>query len=402
LNQFPQFNTNSGFKSSRIGDQIDAIYERLVKTFENPPPSDDPGVSATIGFALEALQLISHLYEDKLALKSYNLFHTIMDAPIPEIHSHKKWEASCLTISGAYKGGKPIPQVEDHQDNYTQHVLTFLNHHFELATGDDGQDQDIPIQNALYALVLTSNPLLPVSLKSFDSTKSLFVRGIQYAIQGDRLPSLRKTTLLFLPLICDQWFNANSPIMNSKQMRSFCIGWASAVDSVDLEQAPAIKMAALTVLLEMINSPHWCPHVVPEKLALLKDLKLVPDGFQPLQNCINNPNVIDTIRDAENPMAIVYWVTTLWSKYAELKPKVQEQLKTTTKEIMKNEQTPGSDVSRSPIGKCLLDMTLELRKVKDELRQYPTWPPNPAAAPLEKKAKDLGLAVGALNTIRRG
>jgi len=178
------------------------------------------------------------------------------------------------------------------------------------------------------------------------------------------------------------------------------MGWASAVESV--EQTPAVKLATLTVLLEMINSPHWYPHVPPEKLGLLEDLKSVPDSFQPLQNCINNLDLMGVIRDSDNPIAIVHWVAILWPKYAELESEVQEQLKTTTKEIVQNEQTPGSDASRSPIGKCLLDMTSELRKVKDELRKYPTWPPNPAAAPLEKKAEGLRLAVRTLDSIKRG
>ena len=342
--------------------------------------------------------MISHLSEDKVALKSYNLFHKIMGALIPETHL-QKWEASRLTISGAYKGGKSTPLVGEHQENHTQCILTFLNHHFELAIVH-GQNQDGPIQNALHALVCTSNPLSTAPLKAFDPTKSLFVRGVQHTIQGNRPPDLRKTTLLFLPLICEQWFDAHSPIMNSKQMKSFCISWASAVESV--EQTTAVKMATLTVLLEMINSPHWYPHVPPEKLGLLEDLKLVPDGFQPLQNCINNPDLMGSIRDAENPIAIVYWVAILWPKYAELKSEVQEQLKTITKEIIQNEQTPGFDASRSPIGKCLLDMTSELRKVKDQLRQYPAWPPSPAAAPLEKKAEGLGLAVRTLDAIKRG
>jgi len=342
--------------------------------------------------------LISHLYEERVALKSHDLFHIIMGSLIPETHL-QKWEASRLTISGAYKGGRSIPQVGDHQDNHIQCILTFLNHHFELATVH-GQNQDHPIQNALHALVCISNPLSTTPLKFFDSTKSLFVRGVQYTIQGNRPPDLRKTTLLFLPLVCNQWFNTNSPIMNSKQMKSFCMGWASAVDSV--EQTPSVKMATLTVLLEMINSPHWYPHVPPEKLGLLEDLKLVPDGFQPLQNCINNMELMHVIRDAEHPIAIVYWVAILWPKYAELKSEVQEQLKTTTKEIVQNEQTPGSDTSRSPIGKCLSDMRSKLRKVKDELRQYPAWPPNPAAACLKKKADGLELAVKTLDAIKRG
>ena len=188
--------------------------------------------------------------------------------------------------------------------------------------------------------------------------------------------------------------------MNSKQMKSFCMGWASAVDSV--EQTTAVKIATLTVLLEMINSPHWYPHVPPEKFGLLEDIGLIPDDSQPLQNCINNPDLMGAIRDAENPIAIVYWVAILWPKYTELKLEVQEQLKTTTKEIVHNEQTPGFDAYRSPISKCLLDMNSELKKVKDKLRQYPAWPSNPTTASLNRKAEGLGLAIRTLGAIKQG
>ena len=320
-----------------------------------------------------------------------------MDTPVPETYSKQKWEAARLTIYTAYKGGKPIPKVEDHQTKGTQHILVFLNHHFELATRK-GQNQDQPIRNALHALVCASNPAPATALNSLDPTDPTFVSCIQYTFQSDRPLDLRKTSLLFLPLICDRWFNTRSPIMNPKQMKSFCVDWASAVDCV--ERTPDVKTAALTVLLEMINSPRWRPHIVKEKLGLLEDLKLVPDGFQPLHSCINNPDLVDAIRGVGNPMAIVHWVTILWSKYSELGRKVRERLEATTKEIVQNEQR--LDASRSSLGKCLSSMASELAKAKDELKQYFSWPPDPAADPLEKKAQGLELAIKTLDAIRQG
>jgi hypothetical protein len=239
----------------------------------------------------------------------------------------------------------------------------------------------------------------PLYIRYVDLADSL-VRNIQYAFQDDRPPNLRKTVFLFLPLICGQWFRTDLLTMNSERMERFCVDWVSAVDCV--EQTPAVKTAALTILLEMIDSPHWRPHIVPEKFALLEDLKSVPDDFQSLRSCINNPDLMDTIKNVENPMAIVHWVMVLWSRYAELGCEVREQLEAVTKEIVRKEQRLGYDASRSLVGKCLSDMASESRKANDELKRYPAWPPNPVADPLEEKVRGLELAIGTLDAIRQG
>jgi hypothetical protein len=340
--------------------------------------------------------LISRLCDKKIALKSYDLFHVVMDASVPETHSEKKWEAARLAIYGAYRGGAFIPQVKDQED--TLRILLFLNHHFELVAGQ-GQDQNEPIRIALHALICTPNPSSIAALESFDPTDPFFVRGIRYALQDCRPSNLREAVLLFLPLICDQWFNTRSLLMNPKQMKTFCADWASAVG---VEQTPDVKIAALTVLLEMINSPRWRPHVVVEKLGLLKDLKSFPDDFQPLRDCINNPDLVDAIQGAGNPVAIIHWVAILWLKYGELDSRVRDQLEAITKKIARNERgLPHFDASRSRIGKWRTNTASKLKTVKDALNQYSLGSFNPAAVALEEKVGGLQLAIGALDAIKR-
>ena len=70
-------------------------------------------------------------------------------------------------------------------------------------------------------IVYTSNPASIGALESFDPTDPSFVCGMQYAFRDDRPPDLCKTALLFLPLICDQWLNADPLTTDLKQMKSF-------------------------------------------------------------------------------------------------------------------------------------------------------------------------------------
>jgi hypothetical protein len=395
--QFPQFYPDFDFRSSEIGARIDTIYEELGKPFMNPTPGDDTNTGATIDRALEALRLISRLCDEKVASRNYDLFRVVMGGSVPETHTEQKWEAARLSIHGAYKGGKFTPQVQD-QGEYTLHILLFLNHHFELAAGQ-GQDQDEPIRIALHALVYTSNPASITALESFDPADSSFVRGMQYAFQDDRPPDLRKTALLFLPLIRDEWFKTGSLTMDPEQMKRFCADWASTVECV--EQTPSVKTAALTVLLEMINSPSWRPHIVAEKLGLLEGLKSVPDDFQPLRSCINNPDLVDAIKGVGHPTAIVHWVTILWLKYGELDPRVRDQLEAVTKEIARNEQGLHFDASKSRVGGWRANTASELGKAKDALKEYPLQSSDPLAVALEEKVEGLQLAVGALDIIGR-
>jgi len=349
------FDPNSGFQSSKVNARIDAIYEKLEQIFRKSTPGDD------IDRALEALKLISHLLKHVPPQKSYNLFHVIVQS-IPGTHSQKnqKWEASCLALHGAYKE-KFIPRLGDPRD-----ILIFLKYHFELVT-PHSKDQDTPIQNALCALAYTTDSVDIEAIKNFDSVNPSFIRGICYAFQGDRPPTLREAALLFLSFIGDRWFTASSRIISPTEMSQFYIDWASIVDG--LGERPTVQAAALIVLLGMANSPHWCSYIVPEKWTLLKHFALVPDGL--LCGYINNLNLMDKIRNVDHPMAMVFWVEVLWAKYAELTSEVQGQLAKVTKEIVHNEREEDPSRSQSYIDKYLANVTAELRRAENAAKQDP-------------------------------
>ena len=352
-----------------------------METFRNPSPTSDD-----IDRALESMELIAPLSENDAAQKSYALFHVVMRAPISLAYSQeKKWEASRLTIHGAYKRDKFLPSVED-----PHNILTFLGYHFDLATGHN-QIQDEPIQNALQALAYASGPITIEALERFDPTEPSFVRGICYVFRDDKPVQLRKAALSFLPLIGDRWFNTTHPIMEPDQMRCLCVDWATAVDGV--EHTHDIQKDILAVLFGMINSPHWRPYIDAEKWKLLEYFASVPDDSQPLRRCVDNPELMDVIRGVENPAAMVLWVMILWLNYKELVPQVRERLETITKEVAQGKRKTDLDMYLSV-------MDSELRKAEDALKQYNTWSTDPTATDLRTKIDNLQHARAALVALK--
>ena len=333
------------------------------------------------------MKLIAPLSDGEIAEKSYELFRVVMQAPVSPAYSQaKKWEVSRLTLHGAYKWDKFLPWVEDPQE-----ILIFLNHHFDLAT-QGNQNQDEPIQNALRALAYASGPVTIEALQTFDPTESSFVRGICYIYQDDKPLQLRKAALFFLPLIGDRWFNTPHPIMEPDQMESLCVDWASAIDCV--ENSYYVQKATLTVLFGMINSPHWRPHIVAEKWKLLENFSSVPDDSQPLMRCIDNPELIEAIRRTRNSIAMTLWPAILWLKYEQLIPEVRGQLETITKEAVQGRETD-PDVYLSV-------MESELRKAEDAFAQHDAWSTDPKAIALRRKVQNLQQARTSLVTIKRG
>ena len=298
----------------------------------------------------------------------------------PAYSNEKKWEASRLALHGAYKWDKALPWVKD-----TREVLTFLNHHFELAS--QGENQDEPIQNALRALAYA----IPEgeNLKNFDPAQLSFVRGILHVFKRNKPLQLRKAALFFLHLIGDRWFNTRDPIMEPCEMSILCEDWASAVDDVGTT-AVHVQEAALTVLFGMMNSRHWRPHIVKEKWKLLEYFASVPDDSEPLKRCLENPELIHAISEVGNRDAIVLWSTILWLKYKSLTPEVRKQLEEATK------AAPRSDVDT-----YLRVMDSEWHEADDVLTDYTTWSTDPVAVRLRAKIDDLRDARSCLMALKR-
>jgi hypothetical protein len=356
--------------------------------FGKPAPAADE-----IDRALKAMELIAPHCKTTISRKSYDLFHIVMEAPISQ---EKKREASRLSLHGAYKQGDSSPPVGDPKD-----ILAFLGDHFSLATNHDQNRyelvQDEPIQDALRALAYTSDPVTINALKGFDPTEPSFVSGICYVYQADKPLELRKAALFFLPLIGDRWFNTRDPIMEPDQMKGFCVNWASAVDDIertdDVRKAMGdFRKAILAVLFRMINSPHWRPHIVSGKWDLLEHFTSVPDDFQPLKKCIDNPRLIDAIGNVGHPTAMKHWLTILWFKYKGLNTQVREELETVTKEFTQGRR-------RGDLNACLYAIDSELEKAELASTKYKTFSTDPHAIALGEKVKNLREAKAALRSL---
>ena len=333
------------------------------------------------------MELIAPLSGNNVTM-SCHLFHVVMQAPISETYTQeKKWKASRFAMRGADKWRYTLPLVED-----LKVILPFLDHHFNLATRWGG-DYDEPIRDALRALAYASGPVAIEALKNFDPTEPSFVQGICYIFEDGRPAQLRKAALLFLPLIGDKWFNTTEPIMKPNQMRSLCVGWASAVDGV--EHTLDVQKAILAVLFGMINSSCWRPHIVTEKWKLLEYFTSVPDDSQPLKRCLDNLELTDAISKVGNPVAMFVWLEILWLKYNELVPEVQKQLEAVTRGV-------ASSKRRTDLETYISVMDSELAKAESALGQRNTGSVDPAAFALRMKIHNLHQAKITLLALKRG
>ena len=312
------------------------------------------------------MDLIVPLTGVDVVKKSYQLFQVVMHAPLsPAYSQEKKWKASRLALRCAFKWDNFLPQVEDPQD-----IIVFLAHHVD-SVAPDGENQDEPIESALRAL---AHATPTDALDLFDPTESFFVRGMRYAFHNDRPPTLRKVALLLLPLIGEKWFNAPDPIMEPEQMESLCVDWASTVDSVLHDNGA--QVAIIKVLLGMMNSPHWRPHVVTEKWKFLEDYRFLLDDFDVLKRCLDNPELISAVSEVEKPDVRIPWFTILWLRYKDLTPEVRELLEKVTGEVA---QSGGVE-----IGTYLSAVDAELKKTKFKLEDYDRWSFDPPDAAVTK------------------
>ena len=311
------------------------------------------------------MELAAALLENEVTSENYELFCALMGAPVSSVFTEeRKWEASRIAIHAACKLDGAFPQVKDPRP-----ILLFLSYHLRRAIQSERYDE--PVQTALSALASASAPEAISAFNNFDSTQPSFVHGISHMLQKHKPLQLRKAVLFFLPLIADKWFNTRRPIMNDNEMKGLCTDWASAVDEV--WGADGAGEPALTVLLFMINSPHWRPHVVRDKWKLLDHPALLPDS-QAFGRCLENPDAVDAILKVANPDTVLLWSKLLWLKYEMLTPAVREKLEASAR-----------DADRENVGLHLSVIEGELEVAERELVEYGQWSDDSKADALRAK-----------------
>ena len=340
------------------------IYEKLVETFWNIDATTC--VTDGINRALEAMELITPLSGDDIATRSYQLFYIVMQAPVsPAFTEEMKWEASHLALHGAHKWSSIPPLVGN-----PECILTFLVHHFELAA-QHGEKHDEAIKNALHVLAYASDPITIQALEDFDPTQPSFISGIRYVFQRAKPLQLRMVALRFLPRVSDKWFNTPHPIMTPHEAEHFSVDWAAAVNEVGTDD---IRNPALTVLFNMVNSPHWRLYIVADKWKLLEHFISEPGDSQPFKRCLENPEVVDAIWEGGNRDAIILWSTILLLRYKDLKNEVLQRFAVAMK-----------GASRGELEGYMSAVQSKQEEAEGELTNFTTWSTDPRAAVLKRE-----------------
>jgi hypothetical protein len=119
---------------------IDKIFWELSVRFQNASPLTNADISDR---PFRALMLITRLSTPVVALKSYELFKTVMQSTVKPV---RKMEAARLALHAAYRPGlESFPPVED-----PKHIFDFLHYHTD--PGVKLEDRAHAISSAVRAI----------------------------------------------------------------------------------------------------------------------------------------------------------------------------------------------------------------------------------------------------------
>jgi hypothetical protein len=231
-----------------VNPQINRIYKKLTETFRNPSP---PPTRSTVLWKPWNSSLPSRRTTSPKRVTSCSMSSCRLPSLPPT--QEKKWEASRLAMHGAYKWDKFLPRVEDPQD-----ILTFLDHHFDWLPRWPKPGRADSERFASAGLRLRSRhhrgsqDFDPTNPRSFAVSAACSRKTSRPSFARPLSSSSLSSATGGSTLLAQSW--------RPDQMRSLCVDWASAVDRI--EHTTTSEKATLVVLLGMINSPHWRPHIV--------------------------------------------------------------------------------------------------------------------------------------------
>jgi len=253
---------------------------------------------------------------DNIAQKSYDLFRVAFPAPpFPVVPTPDGLSVFSLAIRSAYDRDGPLPPVKDSTD-----ILRYLRHAFNTVTGD-GRDLDKSIQSALRALVCACDDVANATLDNFDPTQNWFLSGLCYVYGGDKPVQFRKVALHFLPRISNKLFATPISLVTPDRREILCANWVHTVNGIG--SLDEVQDDVLDVLLAMLDSDHWRPHIILKVPAVLEPITLIPNP-QPLRRCLEHPHVVAAIRDEGDPVAMANWLEVLLLNHEELLQQVLE------------------------------------------------------------------------------
>jgi len=273
------------------------------------------------------------------------------------ISADLKWEVARLAMHGGFKWDGYYPMVSSPQE-----VLSFLEHHFDLQT--KGENQEEAIQYAIRALAFGSSKTCLEALAQFDPTIHPFFDGIRSLFHPDKPHELKKAALSFLSHIEARWFPVFAEHVSPDSVQDFCEDLVSAVNDVFADEVE-LKKAATTILLSMADASTFRLHIPLHMWEHLEFVHELNDGSYPLRRCRENQDIIPALRRTKDQKPLLLWLAVLWREITKLDPKIQEQVVDATTRA----------VAQSPHVEdfLLLLLNAEETRLEEELRAFSSW-----------------------------
>ena len=260
---------------------------------------------------------------EKVCDSSYALFRIIMAKVHPE---RWLWLPAQISFVGAFGWDTSLPAVGDPKE-----MLDFLEHC--LVIQESGVVQDCPIERVFCALAFSADEeVWRRSLEMINFSQPRFVNGFRHALRHGAPYLLRRSTVLILPYLDGQLFNADpNDLPNAEQASALVTNWASAV-VVALKTKPTdhLKKSAVATLFSLMDSPFWRKYIPAEQLTILEHASVIadelPDSFR---RCLRNPDVLPYLEKANRGMSIL-WVLIQWANFFHLSDRIKDELESVT------------------------------------------------------------------------
>ena len=281
-----------------------------------------------VGDVTGPLKLLQPVDSNIVTLRSYNLFHRLIDLPsFGTDHEAPKWETARHALTLAFKRSNHCPTLED-----PTNILKFLVYHIARMCARHGigekvgidevemveleKDHEDAVRCAFAAFYNVDKDPAPVIVP--EHSKHLLVEllpGICRLIESsDRPLPLRKAAIHFFYCVADNWLSSPHPLPASPQLiAQFTTNWAKSV--VDMNRAyEANTRANLAFLLRMLRCKVWRPHLkIPEgQLALVSELRVL--DFD-LTETMNDLEILPYLVEAENRDAVKGWLKSSWKHW---------------------------------------------------------------------------------------
>ena len=228
-------------------------------------------------------------------------------------------------MKGAYSStGSIPPPTGDLKD-----ILDFLHFHISperLTTSGE------PIYHAFRSIVIGPSAEKRRDLTAYNFDIPLFIDAmIQLLSNRDHIP-LQRMSLLILPELDNLLFTSEATFNDPGK---FVRAWSTTLDEfMHGATIPQIEVAGVKVLLAIANLSCLRLHIPPALWNLAYKFPTILYTDSPsMQRCIENPDILPSIKGSTGDTDALGWLGMLWMKYHYLSDKVREQLEAETRAI---------------------------------------------------------------------